>query len=169
MRFTRTEIGENVTPLVASLAAHYWQVAVIRAAPLSLIDLCQRARALLEPIDDWASAARAAGWMEDPGDTPGRVVFDTTKRNGEDESYYHAESWEAACRRMKLEPSSLPVTECWTVTEWMADRLEEMGERVMHDFAGLTIWARTGTEPLASDELLRDIWRHVGEGQEGRA
>jgi hypothetical protein len=164
-RITATEISENVTPLVRELAEHYWQIAVLKAAPLSLIDLCQRAKALLEPVDDYETPARAAGWQPDPGDTLGRVVFDTTKRNGHDESFYHAESWEAACRRMDLTPAEREVSQVWAVSEWLADRLEEMGERT-GEFCGLTVWARTGTEPLQTDETIKAIWRRVGEATE---
>jgi hypothetical protein len=157
-RIASTEIREDMSPLVRELAGHYWQLVVLRAAPLGLIDLCQRARALLEPIEDYETPARAAGWLPDPGDTLGRVFFDTTKRNGHDESFYLAESWEAACERMNLEPAAREVREVWSVSEWLADRLGEMGERT-GELCGLTLWARTGTEPLQTDETIKAIWR----------
>jgi hypothetical protein len=159
----RSQVLQDVTSLVNALAGYYWPLAIISNAPTPLVTLCQRARDLLAPIDDYETAARAAGWQDDPGDTLGRVVFDTTRRDGEDESFYHAESWEAACQRMNIEPEALAVAECWSVTEWMADRLEETGQRVAHDFAGLIVWARTGTNPLHADETLKGIWRRASD------
>ncbi len=156
----RTEIRENVTPLVRELAAQYWPAAVARGVPIALVGLCGVARSLLEPRDDWETPARAAGWLPEPGDTLGRVYLDTTQQDGEDETYYGAANWQEACARLALAAQPLAVLECWSVSEWLTDQLEVCGERVM-GLGGVSIWARTSTEPLAQDETLRLIWRRT--------
>jgi hypothetical protein len=164
----RAEICENVTDLVRELASAYWPIAVATAAPRNVVTLCERAKALIADRDDWESTARAAGWREEPGDTLGRVYFDTTRRNGEDESFYHAADWQEACERMKLEPQALAIQECWSVSEWLADRLEERGERVARDWGGLNIWARSNTDALQLDEIIKSIWRSTSTPPEAR-
>lgn len=155
-RISRTEVIENVSGLVRELAATYWAIVVTRSAPRALVDLCETAHHLVADHADYETPARRAGWLPDPGDTLGRVYLDTTRRDGEDESFYHAASWQEACARSRVSPALRPIESWWTVTGWLADRLEERGERVGH-IAGLVVWACTAT----ADDVLKDIWRSI--------
>ena len=48
--------------------------------------------------------------------------------------------------------------EHWIVSDWLADKLEEKGERVCKDLLGLTIWARTCSgQAIACDSVFQDI------------
>lgn len=152
----RTEIHQDVSALVRELATHYWPAAVVRSAPRALVDLCETAHHLSADFLDFEAPARTAGWLPEPGDTLGRVYLDTTQRDGEDESFYHAASWAEACARSRVSPRSRPIESWWGVSEWLADRLEERGERIGR-LADVAVWARTH----ASDDVLREIWRSV--------
>lgn len=157
-RIIATEIRENVTPLLRVLAGVYWQSVIVRGTPRELFDLCHAAHNLLLDFDDYETPARAAGWLPDPGDTLGRVYLPREMRDGEADAFYHAASWQEACGRMALPALALPVCECWSVSEWLADALDAHGQRTA-DLAGLHIWARTSTEPLERDETVKAIWR----------
>lgn len=164
----RAEILDSVSPLVNTLAATYWPLAVLKAAPASVVDLAHRAHELIQPFEDYETPARAAGWLPDPGDTLRRVYMDTTRRNGEDESFYHAANWREACRRSRLAPDLVPVSEHWSVSLWLAERLQEHDARVSLDFAGFNIWARVDSGPLQTDPCLRLIWRNSEWSAESR-
>jgi hypothetical protein len=150
----------DVSPLIRELATCYWSLAVVRGAPRALVDLCETAHHLSQPVSDYETPARAAGWLPEPGDTLNRVYLDTTARDGEDESYYHAADWQEACSRLSLEPETLPVLEWHSVTEWLCERLAEAGEQV-GELAGLFVWARTNAGDIGADETIRAISRSV--------
>jgi hypothetical protein len=50
------------------------------------------------------------------------------------------------------------VFEHWAVSEWLAGKLEEQGERVDRDFAGLCVWARTTSgQSISMDGVIERI------------
>lgn len=50
------------------------------------------------------------------------------------------------------------VFEHWAVSNWLAGKLEEQGETVDRDFAGLTVWARTTTgQAIYMDGVILQI------------
>jgi hypothetical protein len=50
------------------------------------------------------------------------------------------------------------VYEHWSVTEWLGERLEEQGEKVI-DFYGLTVWCRTCTgQAILLDGVIQNIY-----------
>lgn len=66
--------------------------------------------------------------------------------------------WEDLCREFDIEPIEREVFEHWIVSDWLADKLAEKGEKVDKDFAGLTVWARTTTgQAICMDAVLEEI------------
>ena len=51
------------------------------------------------------------------------------------------------------------IFEHWIVTPWLADKLEALGETVVRDFYGLTIWGRTTTgQSIWCDYVIQEIY-----------
>lgn len=127
----RSEIGHCVSYLVNTLAmaghGHDY-----------LGELIDQAFELAAPIPDYEEAATEDGW--------------SAGANGDFHHSEHGhvlyEDWEALCREFDIEPYDREVFEHWIVSDWLADKLAENGEKVDKDFAGLTVWARTTTGQL---------------------
>lgn len=71
------------------------------------------------------------------------------------------DTWQEACELHDIEPSDYrrEVYEHWIVSDWLANRLEEHGERVLRDFFGLTVWGRTCTgQAIALDSVIGAIY-----------
>ncbi|WP_370677619.1 hypothetical protein [Pleomorphomonas sp. PLEO] len=111
---------------------------------------------LVSPILDYEEAATEAGWED---------VTDTTKfppnsqfRDSTDGQSWACSGWQELCEEFDIEPHEWEVFEHWIVSDWLADRLAEHGEKVDKDFAGLTVWARTCTgQGVASDSVIEKI------------
>lgn len=97
------------------------------------------------------------GWLWriiDPADPDGEHEAD-----GEAET--ELEAYRAAFDAAGLDhPDGREIYEHWIISDWLADQLETRGERVLRDFAGLTIWARsTCGQAIAIDSVIEDIAR----------
>jgi hypothetical protein len=67
-----------------------------------------------------------------------------------------------ACEIDDIEPHEREVYEHWIVSDWLADKLAEKGERVDKDFAGMTVWARTTTgQAISIDSVIEEITADV--------
>lgn len=116
-----------------------------------LVDLCEQASDLACQIQDFESTAREAGWelheekwICENDDEPG--------------TYREASTAPAACMIDDIEPDDREVYEHWTVTDWFGHKLEDAGEKVDFDFAGMVVWARTTTgQMIAADAVVRSI------------
>lgn len=143
----RREVYYCVSSLVSTLAQGYgcWNATQAR----DLTDMIEQAGELCSPILDYEEAAREAGWL--PRQT------DTGFYNGA-ENDFDAADWQDLCERHDIEPYDREVFEHWIVSDWLADKLAEKGEKVDKDFAGLTVWARTTTgQAIASDWVIEQI------------
>lgn len=116
-----------------------------------LLALTEQAAELAAPIDDWEEAAIQAGWHEQPDGS--------WAHNGEDDGEPGlVSSAQAACELDNLDPYQREVYEHWLVSDWLADNLEALGEKVDRDFAGMTIWARTTTgQAIYADGVIKRI------------
>lgn len=152
----RREVHYCISGLVATLANRPDDGPRLRAAAGSeLADLCWQAIELAMPIDDWEEAAREAGFIH-YGPHPGAYTWyrlEDGRPTGP--SYMTAHE---ACEANDLEPYQWEVYEHWIVSDWLADKLEEAGEKVDRDFAGLTVWARTTTgQAISMDSVIERI------------
>lgn len=144
------EVGHCVSFLVSTLAGSYGNRTPSEQKEIqSLVD---QAFDLAYPIDDWEEAATQAGWAQGE---PGKGL----RRPDEDTEGLpfgrHARNWRHACEIDDLDPYQREVCEHWIVSDWLADRLAEKGEKVDKDFAGLTVWARTTTgQAIAADSVI---------------
>lgn len=141
------EVHYCVTSLVSTLA----QACDFDDSKLD--DLCYQAFELTLPSADYEEAAREAGW--DYNDDHGAFFHD------DGQSFIASRddaNWQQLCDEYDIEPYSLEVYEHWIVSDWLADKLIEKGERVYKDFAGMTIWARTTTgQAIYCDHVIEQI------------
>lgn len=142
----RREVHYCVSSLVHTLAGGAVEG---RAATMSadLASLWEQAFELSAPLLDYEEAAADAGW----------------KWSDDARCFYHGNfddcmSAQEACDMSGIEPFEREVFEHWIVSDWLADKLEERGEKVDRDFAGMTIWARTTTgQAIAMDYVIEQI------------
>lgn len=136
-----------------------------------LMELCDQAAELSCPIDDWEEAAVQAGWTFEPypDDSPAKAIepgywsrpavdIEANDEDDNGEPIKTADNAQAACESDDIEPYQREVYEHWIVSDWLADKLAEHGEKVDKDFAGLTVWARTTTgQGIAMDSVIQEI------------
>lgn len=109
---------------------------------------------------DYESAAKEEGWVEDY-DNEGYDCFVYTHEDG-DKTYEYEDSWEDLCDSQGIEPYQDEVFEHWIVTPWLGEKLQEQGEVVDTDFAGLTIWGRTTTgQAIQADCVIKKIYNDL--------
>ena len=139
---------------------------------MDLMNLAEQAWELSAPIDDWEEAAIQAGFNFAPYDNPvagheGYWWRDCQENEANDERddgslYWTADSAMQACGGWDIDPYQREVFEHWTVSDWLADKLEARGEKVDRDFAGLTVWARTTTgQAVYADSVIEAIAREL--------
>ena len=150
----RREVHYCVSSLVHSLARGYGMGAQL---PREVVELHEQAFELALPVPDYEEAAREAGWQKIAEDA-GSEVWQRGK--GDDAEF--ANGAEDACYADNLEPYAREVFEHWIVSDWLADRLAEKGEKVDKDFAGMTIWARTTTgQAIYADSVIEEITKEL--------
>lgn len=150
----RREVCHCASSLISTLAGGYGARIDTGHAESrrNLEDACEQAFELAAPIDDWEETLIQNGWektaggwkhMEDLGDEP-------------------ISTEDAVTEAMLDEPCQREVYEHWIVTDWLADKLIEHGEKVDKDFAGMCIWARTTTgQAIAADHVIEAITAEV--------
>ena len=112
--------------------------------------LTEQACDLCSPILDYEEAALQAGWLA--GDTHGEYV----NSNGDETT---ADSWEYLCYDEGVDPYEREIFEHWIVSDWLAEKLAEKGERIDTDFAGITVWGRTTTgQAISMDSVIAEIY-----------
>lgn len=110
--------------------------------------------------DAYCEAAEAAGWTG-----PHKDEFGATYFKNDDGSTWCAATWEELCREHDIdnaEEYAGEVYEHWIVSTRFADKLEVHGERIVRDWHGLMIWARTTTgQAIAMDGVIADIYAEL--------
>lgn len=123
-----------------------------------LSGLAEQAFELSCPVPDYESAAWDAGWRGPEPDEYGAPTY-TDQTDGQT---WTAASWQEVCEAHDIEPYARDVYEHWAVSGWLADKLEERGERVDRDFANLNVWARTTTgQAISMDGVIHDTIREL--------
>ena len=170
-RIVRQEVRACVSYLVATLAQHDAVSLDLRAnekRERPLAELVEQAFELAAPIPDYEEAAIQAGW------TDAGKFWTRPEREGEDQGresvgagrIQTAADAEDACQFDNLDPIDRDVFEHWIVSDWLADKLIERGEKVDKDFAGLCVWARTTTgQMIAMDSVIEAIARQIREAR----
>ncbi len=104
----------------------------------------------LEDVTDekWEEAARDADYQWE-GDHKRKLIT--------------ALGAEECCERLGLEPDYIDIYEHWIVSDWAADKLSALGEVVVKDLYGLTVWGRCTTGQSIS---MDGIWWKIAEGME---
>lgn len=151
--FWRNNAGHSVSGLISTLARGYDDAMSMMGAS-ELAALCEKAFELSVPIDDYEEAARQAGW-----------TYEVSRMTGTP-SLYHpehgrilGETWQSICADNDIEPYQWEVYEHWIVDQWLAEKLQEKGQRVDLDFEGLCIWGRTCTgQAVSMDSVIKEIY-----------
>jgi hypothetical protein len=148
------EVHYCVSYLVSTLAQGYgWPAANAHTGDLP--DMIEQAMELCSPINDYEEAAIQAGW-EDV--TTNEFPPCTQFRDTTDDMRWACSGWQSLCEEFDIEPYEREVFEHWIVSDWLADKLIEKGEKVGKDFAGMTVWARTTSgQGIASDSVIEAI------------
>jgi len=114
--------------------------------------LGEQAFDLASPVDDWEEAALQEGW------SPNRDAQSDSEgwhKHTAGEGTCYAPNAQRVCEWNDIDPYQREVYEHWIVSDWLADRLAEKGEKVDKDFAGLIVWARTTTgQGIANDSVI---------------
>jgi hypothetical protein len=106
------------------------------------------------PVADYEEAALQHGWTQ--GD------LGWTHQDHEGDGY---ETAHEACDADRIDPYEREVFEHWAISQWLARRLDEMGEQVSTDFYGLCVWARTTTgQSIAIDSCVEQIAQKIASG-----
>src|SRR5271168_3073362 len=67
--------------------------------------------------------------------------------------------WQEFCAANNLEPQNNEIYEHWIVSDWLAGRLEDLGEVIERDFYGLTLWGRACTgQAILLDGVICSIY-----------
>ena len=114
---------------------------------------------------DYEEAVTENGWRETEKD--GKDAF----YNKDNDEWSFADSWEDLCNEQNIDAYEYApeIYEHWIVSDWLARKLEEHGERVLRDFFGMTIWGRpTSGQAIFLDYIISEIAAEMGilEGQE---
>lgn len=124
-------------------------------------DLIEQAQELCTPGLDYEEPARQAGWTAFGSEWHRAATTEEIAQWAEDGAAGDtqcADGAEAACDLDGLDPYEWEVFEHWAVSTWLAEKLQEAGERVDTDFAGLNVWARTTTgQAISMDGVIRKI------------
>ena len=161
-RIVRQEVRLCLSYLVSTLAAGISIDAPglhkVSEQTRSLLELTEQAAELAAPVDDYEEAAIQEGWKEQPREPDGQHIFkDTT-----DGQTWCAADWRTLCHDLDIKPYQRDVFEHWAVSDWLADKLIERGEKVDKDFAGLCVWARTTSGQMISmDSVIEAIAREI--------
>lgn len=137
---------------------------------LAINDLAEQAMELASPVLDYEEAARQAGWIV--SDSGLQFVSNTMTDDETGLAEAHgeftggapsADDWRGLCEAYGYDAYENEVFEHWAVSQWLAEKLVEQGERVDTDFAGLNIWARTTTgQAISADSVIEAITAETG-------
>ena len=132
---------------------------------------------------DCEEAATDEGWKKitvEPGEIIGyqdisETTLETIRRNDENfvkgeideetgkfiiEELSDAENWQELCDEQNIDAYEYApeIYEHWIVTDWLANKLENRGHKVLRDFFGLTIWCRATTgQAISLDSVISEI------------
>jgi hypothetical protein len=139
-RLVRNEVYANLGAIVCRLAEKEDDQAV---------ELC-----IGQP--DYESAAIDAGWRYNVS----KFTETASYIDAEGVAHLDYDGWQELCEDNRIEPYDREVFEHWSVSNWLAARLEAYGEKVDTDFYGHNVWARTTTgQSITMDGVIQDIAR----------
>ena len=152
----------NVSALVAELAEGAGD-GDDSAEGTVLAGVAWAAAAMRAPVPNWGDAAYSSG-AEVYRDADGTFYWARSGLPDDDEQISDGgfatreAAAQNACEYFKITPGAREVRQHWVVSDWLAAALEDWGERIARDLAGLTIWCRTADGPeVAGDGVIYAI------------
>ena len=111
---------------------------------------------VFEGVPDYEEAAKYSEWEK--GNEVNKSKYRFYNSDTKEES--DAEDWQTLCEEQGIELEDyIPyVYEHWIVSDYLADKLEAHGEKVLWNFFGMTIWCRTATgQAILLDGVISKI------------
>jgi hypothetical protein len=106
---------------------------------------------------DYESAAEEASWSYE-GDVWRNMQCDDARELEYDDA-------QELCVAEGIEPHEREVFEHWSVSSWLANQLEKHGEKVVRDWYGHHVWARTTTgQSISIDGVIESIVSAMARG-----
>jgi hypothetical protein len=107
-------------------------------------------------LPDYEECASDKGWTKSNPDfnEEGNYI---NKESGE---ISDVDSWQELCEEHDYDAYDYApeIYEHWIITDYLADKLESHGHRVLRDFFGMTIWCRPTTgQAILLDGVISDI------------
>lgn len=144
------EVIHCVSSLISTLASNYGET----GQSADMYSLIEQAFELTTPILDYGTAAIEAGW----GYCNGLFWFEGRDDLSGCGEQYGQPDWEGLCAKHGIEPYDREVLEHWIVSDWLADKLIEKGEKVDKEFQGMCVWARTTAgQAIYTDVVIQEI------------
>ena len=107
-------------------------------------------------IPDYEEAASQAGWTENEN----RDICNASGNFSNLGEVSDADTWQELCEKqdIELDDYTPEIYEHWIVSDWLADKLENHGHKVLKDFFGMTIWCRPTTgQAILLDGVISEI------------
>jgi len=159
-RLVDREVVYCISSLVYTMAQAYGH-----EGPKDVQDMAEQAFELSTALPDYEEAAEQNGatlFQDDDGD------WKWKDEDGNESDDFWSDKADAAqnyCEKNRVDTDDYgrEVYEHWIVSRWLADKLQERGERVDRDFAGMIVWARTTTgQAISLDHVIRQIVIDLG-------
>lgn len=162
--FVQREVSYCASGIVHTLANGYGDIRGIT----ELSELCEKAFELSCPVDDWSEP-----------------IFDHVRNLDRKSVTAYLEHWSIQvydheliddlrtammgcirdegereyCEENNLDPYQIQIYEHWIVSKWLAEMLEQRGEKIDSDFNGLVVWGRPTTgQSISMDRVICNIY-----------
>jgi hypothetical protein len=143
-------VDREVQVCLSSLVATLANAGMHSNSTKELQELAEQAFELASPVPDYEEAAIQVGCVCVKG------VWSCKSHSG---GHHTAES---ICESLNLDPYDREVYEHWSVSQWLAEKLQAQGEKVDLDFAGMCCWARTTTgQAIHADGVIERIYAAI--------
>lgn len=159
-RLVERDVHYCISYLVSTLASGYGG-----ETSGDLGEMAEQAFELSTAVPDYVEAAEQNGatlYQDDDGDWKWKDADDNESddfwSDRDDAAKNYCEE-----NRVDTDDYGREVYEHWIVSNWLADKLAERGEKIDKDFAGMTVWARTTTgQAILLDGVIREIVTDLG-------
>jgi hypothetical protein len=141
--FVRREVILNVTYILSKVAS------------LDCEDLDEAVECFI-PVMDYEEAATDDGWELETDEGIGFINVSGAMTS-------EAVDWQGLCEEEGIDPYEREVFEAWVVSDYLAQKLESLGERVVWSVCGLgPVWGRTTTgQAISMDYVIEEAFNNA--------
>lgn len=147
-RIIAEEVLENASQMISELSRNAGAELLV---PLEELMECQSA-------PDYSEAPEGYTVYEESGEGWTYAESDDLMPYSYEYFYTEREAIRAAWEDAGEEPDNIEALQHWIVSDWLADKLEEIGALVSRDILGFNVWGRTECgQGLDYDSDLRQV------------